>query len=116
MPLRIESYTFGSIRVGGEEYSADLILHPDRIEQDWWRKKGHDLQVGDLTGRIGTACQALIIGTGANGAMQVSGEVKKWLKEQGIPWEAHPTAEACDRYNALLDEGKRVVAALHLTC
>jgi hypothetical protein len=114
--MRIEDYEFGRIHVGGKSYSADLIVYPDRVEPDWWRKRGHYLQVEDLSGRIGTRCDALIIGTGAHGAMKVSEEVEDWLKERGIPWESHPTGSACDRYNALLDEGKQVVAALHLTC
>lgn len=116
MSTRIDDYAFGTIRVGGKHYSTDLILYPDRIEQDWRREKGHCLQAGDLSGLVGTPCDALIIGTGAHGAMQVGGEVENWLEEQGIRWEAHPTERACDRYNALVDAGKRVIAALHLTC
>ncbi len=116
MSIRVDSYVFGTIRVGGRDYSSDLILYPDRIEQDWWRKKGHDLQVEDLSGLAGIPVDALIIGTGAHGAMQVSEEAERWLDEKGIVWEAHPTGTACDRYNALVDKGKRVVAALHLTC
>jgi hypothetical protein len=116
MSARIDEYAFGKIRIGGNPYSSDLILYPDRVEQNWWRKKGHDLQIEDLSGLAGIPFDALIIGTGAHGAMQVAAEVEEWLDEQGIPWEAHPTGRACDRYNALVDEGKQVVAALHLTC
>ncbi len=116
MTMRIDDYAFGRIRVGGKSYSADLIVYPERVEQGWRRKKGHYLQVEDLSGLAGSPCDALVIGTGANGAMQIAGEVEEWLQGRGIPWEAHPTARACDRYNALLEEGKRVVAALHLTC
>lgn len=114
--MRIDEYAFGKIRVDGRPYSADLILYPDRIEQDWWRQQGHYLQINDLSGLAGTHCDTLIIGTGAHGAMQVAGEVEKWLEEMGIPWEVHRTGKACERYNELVDEGKRVVAALHLTC
>jgi len=114
--MRIEAYGFGKIRVDGRPYSSDLILYPDHIESDWWRKQGHYLQIEDLSGLVGTPCDVLIIGTGAHGAMKVSGDVEKWLEKRGIPWESHPTGRACDRYNALVDEGKRVVAALHLTC
>jgi len=116
MPMRIDDYTFGKIRIDGRPYTADLILFPDRIEEDWWRKQGHYLQVADLSGLAGTTCDALVIGTGAHGAMRVAKEVETWLKGLAIRWEAHPTGKACERYNALVGEGKRVVAALHLTC
>jgi hypothetical protein len=114
--MKIREYSFGRIQVDGKAYSSDLILYPDRVEQDWWRKKGHLLQVDDLSGLAGTPCDNLVIGTGAHGAMQVAKEVERWLKGQGIRWETHPTGKACDRYNALVEEGKKVVAALHLTC
>jgi len=114
--MRIEDYSFGKIRVDGRPYAADLILYPDRVEENWWRKQGHYLQVDDLSGLAGIPCDALVIGTGAHGAMKVAKEVDNWLKGQGIRWEAHPTGKACERYNALVGEGKKVVAALHLTC
>ena len=114
--MKIGEYSFGKIQVDGKTYSSDLILYPDRIEQDWWRNKGHLLQVDDLSGLAGIPCDNLVIGTGAHGAMKVAKEVERWLKGQGIRWEAHPTGKACDRYNALVEEGKKVVAALHLTC
>jgi hypothetical protein len=116
MPLRIDDYSFGKIWVDARPYAADLILYPDRVEENWWRKQGHYLQVDDLSGLAGIPCDALVIGTGAHGAMKVAKEVEKWLKGKGIRWEAHPTGKACERYNALVGEGKRVVAALHLTC
>ena len=62
------------------------------------------------------ACEVLIIGTGANGGMKVDPEVKAWLDELAVQWESHPTGTACERYNALVREGKKVIAALHLTC
>ena len=116
MPVRIDDDTFGKIRIDGRPYTADLILYPDRIEENWWRRQGHYLQVADLSGLAGTTCDALVIGTGAHGAMRVAKEVEMWLKDLAIRWEAHPTGKTCERYNALVEEGKRVVAALHLTC
>jgi len=51
---KTDEYAFGRIRVCGRHYSADLILYPDRIERDGWRKIGHYLQVRDLAGLVGT--------------------------------------------------------------
>lgn len=116
MPDRIDAYRFGRIEVDGTAYQADLILFPDRIQTDWWRRKGHFLQVEDLAGLEREAPDALVIGTGAHGAMAVSPEVEAWLDGLGIAWEKLPTRAACERYNALRDQDRRVVAALHLTC
>jgi len=114
--VRIDTYSFGRILVDGKAYSADLILYPDHIQENWRRKKGHFLEMDDLAGVTDVPCDALIIGTGANGAMKVAGDTTARLNRMGILWEAHATGKACDRFNALIQEGKQVIAALHLTC
>ncbi len=114
--MKIESYSFGRITVGGKTYTRDLILLPDRVLEDWWRNSGHDLQPDDLAEVAGAPIDVLVIGTGAQGAMRVGDRVRAWLDRSGPPWEAHPTEEACRRYNQLLEDGKRPAAALHLTC
>ena len=114
--MKIESYSFGHITVAGNSYSRDLILLPDRVLENWWRSSGHDLQPDDLGAVTGGGIDVLIIGTGAHGAMRVGARVREWMDRSGIPWEAHPTEEACRRYNRLREEGKRAAAALHLTC
>lgn len=115
-PKEINAYTFGKLTFGGAQFTSDIILYPDRIQENWWRKQGHFLQPDDLSDVRKCSFDLLLIGTGAHGAMNVSGEVETWLNRQGMAWEAHPTGKACERYNTLIREGKRVVAALHLTC
>ena len=40
---QIESYDFGRIVIDGEIYIADVIVTPDGVKADWWRKMGHSL-------------------------------------------------------------------------
>jgi hypothetical protein len=115
-PRHIDSYSFGNITVDGKTYSSDLIVYPDRIQENWWRRRGHYLQKEDLIGIEKILCDVLIIGVGASGAMNVAPEVEEWLRHVGIAWEIHHTGRACERFNALVLEGKQVIAALHLTC
>ncbi|MEW6444321.1 MAG: Mth938-like domain-containing protein [bacterium] len=114
--MEIQSYSFGKIQVDGKVYSRDLILYPERVQENWRRKEGHLLQVDDLSGLEPAGCDRLVIGTGAQGVMEVAGETRRWLDRMRMKWEAMPTAEACRRYNALARQGGRVAAALHLTC
>jgi len=114
--MKIQSYAFGRIQVDGRTYSRDLVLYPDRVRENWWRREGHLLQVEDLAGIEKEKLERLVIGTGAHGAMQVAPQTRDWLDRMGIAWEALPTSEACRRFNALAEEGRRVAAALHLTC
>lgn len=113
--MRIESYRFGRIVIGDTLYTQDVIICPDHIAPNWWRKEGHLLQLDDLNGVLKESPDVLIIGTGAYGLMRVPDELSKTLKSMNIEVIVAQTKEACDTYNKLHSE-KQVAAALHLTC
>ena len=113
---RIEDYSFGSISVDGQKFTADLIIYPDRIQSDWWRKEGHKLQRDDVAGVLAEPPEALIVGQGEPGKMQVCARLAEELDRMNVQLIAEPTRSACERFNELCQEGRRVVAALHLTC
>jgi hypothetical protein len=120
---RISDYEFGRVVVNGRTYCADLLILPDAVVPDWWREEGHDLSVADLweveRRAVESAAEkpaALVVGTGTYGMMNVPAETRDWLAGLGIDLHELPTAEACERYNALAARGVRVAAALHLTC
>lgn len=111
----IEDYSFGRIVIDGEEYTDDVIIYPDRVDDTWWREEGHRLKVVDLDEILQASPEVLVVGTGAYGQVSISPEVRQKLEENGIALEAAPTEDACERYNEL-SEDKKAVAALHLTC
>lgn len=113
---KIEGYSFGSVRVDGRRYNKDLIVYPGNIQSNWWRREGHRLRVEDIAGVLDDPPEVLVVGRGASAQMIVDPEVTKELERRGVEMVAGPTEEACDRFNELSREGKRVVAALHLTC
>jgi hypothetical protein len=45
---RLEDYSFGRIVVDGDEHTRDLIVLPDRVVANWWRREGHSLVIEDL--------------------------------------------------------------------
>ncbi|RDV83947.1 Mth938-like domain-containing protein [Ammonifex thiophilus] len=113
--MRVDKYSFGEVIVEGKTYHQDILIFPDRV-LSWWRQRGHEVALSDLTEALKVHPEVLVIGTGAYGVVRVLPEVKSSLAERGIDLIALPTAEACRKYNELLAQGKRVVAALHLTC
>ena len=113
--VRIDSYQWGRIVAGGKPYTSDVIVFPQRVESDWWRKRGHEVSPEDIEGIVGEKPEVLIIGTGAEGLVEVLPETKRYLEEWGIELIAQVTDEACQTYNRLCSFSK-AVAALHLTC
>lgn len=114
-PPIIEGYRFGRIVVDGEAYEKDVVILPEGVRANWWRKKGHLLQAVDLEWVLEGKPETLVVGMGTVSRMKISSGVKTLLAQAGIEVLELPTNEACEQYNALRLE-KRTAAALHLTC
>jgi hypothetical protein len=111
----IEAYDFGEMIIAGVRYDTDLILYPDQVDASWCRQSGHRVSVADITEIVAARPEYLIIGTGAQGYMQVLPDTLTYLAQQGIKVIVEPTADATHTYNALCRQ-QRVVGAFHLTC
>jgi hypothetical protein len=110
----IESYGFGRVTIDGREETHDVIVLPERVVRDWWRKEGHGLVLEDLDGVLDELPERLLVGTGAYGQMQPDPGTIDALCARGIDVEVLPTAEAVQRYAEL--DPRKTAAALHLTC
>ena len=71
----VDSYSFGQIVINGRKYTSDVIIFPDRVQGDWYRKKSHELTLKDVTGILDENPEILLVGTGASGLMKVLPEV-----------------------------------------
>jgi hypothetical protein len=111
---RLESYSFGRLTVDGQEHTRDLIVLPDRVVADWWRREGHSLAMQDLDGVLDELPARLVLGIGARGQLRPDAGVIAELERRGVQVECLPTEAAVRRYGEL-DE-RRTAAALHLTC
>jgi hypothetical protein len=111
----IDIYEFGSITIDGKTYLSDVLVYPERVDDRWWRQKGHHVGLEDLDQVLGAHPDTLVVGTGYWGRMQIDSAVPEALKKEGIALVARRTKEACEEYNRLM-ASQKVVAALHLTC
>jgi len=111
---RLGDYRLGGLTVEGTEHTRDLIVLPDRVVSDWWRREGHSLALGDLEEVLDALPERLILGVGAHGRLRQDPAVIAALERRGVTVECLPTDAAVSRYGEL-DE-RRTAAALHLTC
>ena len=115
-PLLIESCSFGRIVIDGKTYTDDLIVLPDgEILHPWWRKRGHQLCMDDLTILIDSSPEVIIAGTGINGRVKPDETLKEDLSRLAIHLIAEPNEKAIRLLKGLKPE-KRVGASFHLTC
>ncbi|MCS7121793.1 MAG: MTH938/NDUFAF3 family protein [Archaeoglobaceae archaeon] len=112
----IEEYSFGTIKISGKIYKSDLIVGKEVINQRWWRKQGHKVQLEDIPEILNKKPEVVIFGTGANGKLVVDGKVVDELKKIGCEVVIARSDEAVKKFNELLKAEKDVVLAIHLTC
>jgi hypothetical protein len=113
--MRIDRYEFGLIIIDGQSFSNDVLIWPDQIKRDWWRREAHLLQLDDVAEALAANPQVLVVGMGEPGRMEVDPALAAYLKGRGVELLSHPTREACRLINDLIGK-RRLAAALHLTC
>ena len=116
--MRIDQFSFGSIRIDDEVYEHDVVIDRGRVGK---RKKQPSKPYRDSFGhtplsiqeKIPWDCKRLLVGTGAAGALPVMDEVREEAARRQVELLSVPTAEAIRAFQA---EPKNTNAILHLTC
>ncbi len=113
----IDSYQFGRIIIDKIPYDHDVIILPDHVQSNWWRKEGHKLHLVDIQKEMDiTQPQSLVVGTGKFGMMKVSQDLKDYLEKHDIELFAKLTEKAVKIYNRIILCKANVVGVFHLTC
>ncbi|AOY90454.1 hypothetical protein BKK79_00380 [Cupriavidus sp. USMAA2-4] len=115
--MRLESFSFGTIRIDGVTYDHDVIIDHGKVRK---RRKGPSKPFREAFGHtplsiqedIPWNCSKLVVGTGA-GALPVMDEVKREAKRRHVELVIQPTADAIETLQA---NPKGANAILHLTC
>ena len=116
--MRFSGYSFGSVCVDGVTYEHDLIIVRGKIRK---RKEGASRKFRGAYGHtpvsavedIPWRCRRLVIGTGADGALPVTKQVREQARRREVDLVIVPTAQAI---GVLAKTPKDTNAILHLTC
>lgn len=116
--MKIEHFSFGSIRIDGTEYKHDVVIDRGKISK---RKKKASKPFREQYGHtplslhedIPWNCRRLIIGTGAYGSLPVTDEVAREAAKRHVELVLLPTSEAIEKVNEGDTEAN---AVLHVTC
>lgn len=121
----IEHYSWGKFIIFGEEHSEtgdstvgkgkDIFLFGKKV-REWKRRKGHSLGKEMVEDVFDTDADILIIGNGADGALEVSEKMVDYILDHGLKKViVLKTPEACAEYNRLYHEGEKVALLAHGT-
>lgn len=115
--MRIEAFSFGSIRIDGVTYEKDVVIERGKVRtrrkkpsKPYREQYGHTpLSVEE---DIPWKCKRLVVGTGG-GALPVMEAVKDEAARRKVKLLILPTAQAIV---ALQEHPEDTNAILHLTC
>jgi hypothetical protein len=117
--MRLERFTFGSIRIDGVTYERDVVIDGGKVRE---RSKKPSKRFRDAFGHTPLSaaeeipwkkCRRLVVGTGAQGALPVMDEVRRQAAERNVELVLLPTSKAIEE---LRRHPKDTNAILHLTC
>lgn len=109
----IRSHEAGSLVIGDQTYTSNLILSPGQIMPDWAAASTEFLTMELLADALALNPGILLLGTGAVQRFP-DPELMASVMGLGIGLEVMDTAAACRTYNILASENRPVVAALML--
>ena len=117
---KINSFNFGFIVVVGKQYICDVVILPDGTVKERGASKArlgsHTITWSDVAGIADEQPEVVVIGTGTSALAKLSENVGINLRQANLNLVVLPSFQAVEKFNQLVDEGKRVAALIHITC
>ena len=105
------AYGDGYVQINSTRFSTHLIVLPGQLISDWTSHGFAELTLQDMHALAALDAEIILLGVGWQlrfprcELLQPFMQARKWLEVMDIP-------AACRTYNILLDEGRKVAAAL----
>ncbi|MGB9707066.1 MAG: MTH938/NDUFAF3 family protein [Microgenomates group bacterium] len=118
---KIESVSWGKVKIDGREYHQVLIVGDKVFERDKPKLEelfGTTHQIGDWEEELllSQNPEIILIATGWSGVLKVTENLKFKIENLGIELKTVLTPKIVSEYNRLVAEGKKVNALIHTTC
>ena len=109
----IRSYSESELRIGEQRITRSCIVTPERLITDWEPAAFDELAPAHLETIFALAPEVVLLGTGPTQRFAPH-EVHAAFAQRGIGVEVMQLGAACRTFNVLVQEGRRVAAALFL--
>ena len=109
----IRGYSATEIRIGERSVQRSCTITADRLITDWEPESFADLAAAHLEAILALTPEVVLLGTGATQRF-ASPAVRAVLAQRGVGLEAMQLGAACRTFNVLVQEERRVAAALFL--
>lgn len=107
----IRAWEPGRVRIADRWIAGNVIVGADRIVEGWTSVPAHRLTIAELAPAFALEPTIIVLGTGAEGLLPDI-ELMADVAARSVGLEIMSTPAACRTFNVLLQEQRRVVAAL----
>jgi hypothetical protein len=112
--VNIDSTKFGEIVIDRKTYYSDMIVWWDGKKE--FRDKSHVFDIDEFVNLLKREPDAIVIGTGQRGVVEVPDKVKELAERKGIQLFVDKSPNAVDIFNGLVKNNKKAVGVIHTTC
>ena len=109
----IRSYSDNELRIGDQRVQHSCLVTPERLITDWPPQSFAELAPAHLETIFALAPELVLLGTGPTQRF-ASAEVRGEFARRGVGLEVMELGAACRTFNVLVQEERRVLAALFL--
>ncbi len=107
----VRAYSRSELRIGETRVRTSCIVTADRLITDWTPRSIEVLTPEHLEQLLELEPQIVLLGTGFHQRFPAAG-IRSLLAERGVGLEAMDLGAACRTFNILVQEERRVAAAL----
>ena len=107
----IRAWEPGRVRVADRWVAGNVLIAADRIVEAWTTISPHELTIEHLEPALALEPTIIVLGTGTERSLP-DVELMAALAARSVGLETMNTPAACRTFNVLLQEQRRVVAAL----
>ncbi len=112
--MHIDGTSFGSITIDGTVYNHDVWIRVDGSVKR--RDRNHEFTLDEAWELLEGDPEIIVVGTGQAGRVRIEDAVVEELRKRGVELVAAETPKAILFFNDAVRKGRRVAAALHVTC
>ena len=117
---KVDSFRFGLIVIDGKKYVRDVLVFPDgtmrKRKGGFWKFGSHTIKREEIDQLVKADPEEIIVGTGTSAKARLTPDTESWANEAKLNLVVLSSQEAVERFNRLVQEGKRVAALIHITC
>ena len=119
--VKIDSVSWGKVRVNSKDYHQVLIIGDEVIERDKEKLEtlfGTTHKIGNWEQEklLSNKPDVILIASGWSGILKVEEEFKNRISKLGIELKVVLTPRVAREYSQLVNQGKRVNCLIHTTC